>query len=62
MPFFYRLHTPKATYFDEASYVDFTRLKPGYDAYARHKFNQQASDALPSNREVEDVRFHQLVP
>ena len=45
-------------YFDERAYVDKTRLQPGQDAYARHKFNQGSSDRLLSNRNVPDTRHH----
>lgn len=43
-------------YFDEKSYVKGNALKEGEDPYLRNKFNQQASDALPSNREIPDTR------
>ena len=43
-------------YFNEMAYVDKTRLSAGDDAYARNKFNQVASDALMSNREIPDSR------
>lgn len=45
-------------YFDEKVYIDKTRLQPGQDAYARHKFNQAASDRLTSNRNIPDTRHH----
>ncbi|KAK2186807.1 hypothetical protein NP493_188g02041 [Ridgeia piscesae] len=45
-------------YFDEKAYIDKTRLQPGQDAYARHKFNQAASDRLNSNRDIPDTRHH----
>jgi len=47
------------SYFDERQYVDKTKLQPGQDAYARNKFNQEASDRLPSNREIPDSRHPQ---
>ena len=43
-------------YFNEKIYIDRTRLKPGQDAYARNKFNQQASDRIKSNRDIPDTR------
>lgn len=45
--------------FDEAGYIAGGTLKPGEDAYARNKFNQMASDKLPSNREIPDTRMSQ---
>lgn len=49
-------------YFDEKGYVSVSRVKPGVDPYERHKFNQEASDALPSNRAVPDTRHPQCIP
>ena len=46
-------------YFDESSYIEKTKLKPGQDAYKRNKFNQAASDALTSNRNIPDTRNKQ---
>lgn len=43
-------------YFDEEAYIGKTRLKPGADPYARNKFNQAASDKIPSNRKIPDTR------
>lgn len=43
-------------YFDEKSYIRGNALREGEDPYARNKFNQQASDLLPSNREIPDTR------
>ena len=45
--------------FDEKTYVDKTRVKPGEDSYAKNKFNQLASDNIKANRGVPDTR-HQL--
>ncbi|XP_046559362.1 polypeptide N-acetylgalactosaminyltransferase 2-like [Haliotis rubra] len=45
--------------YDEKSYVDKKRVRPGEDNYARNKFNQLASDNTKSNRDVPDTR-HQL--
>nr|XP_018901393.1 PREDICTED: polypeptide N-acetylgalactosaminyltransferase 2-like [Bemisia tabaci] len=43
-------------YFDERGYIAGGALKPGEDPYSRNKFNQKASDQLPSNRNVPDTR------
>ena len=43
-------------YFDERAYISAGALRPGENAYARNKFNQEASDKLPSNRDVPDTR------
>ena len=51
----------KWQYFDEKSYVDKTRIRPGQDAYARNKFNQAASDQLKSDRSIMDSRHPKLV-
>lgn len=44
--------------FDSESYLNKQRLKPGQDAYARNKFNQQSSDDTKPDREVPDTRNH----
>lgn len=49
-------------YFDEKGYVAVSRVKQGADPYERHKFNQEASDALPSNRAIPDTRHPQCIP
>ena len=46
-------------YFDERSYIDAKMVHEGEDAYSRNKFNQAASDKLPSNRVVPDTRSTQ---
>ena len=46
----------KWTFFDEDAYIDKTRVQTGHDAYARHKFNQAASDKIKSNRDIPDSR------
>lgn len=43
-------------YFDEAGYISRGRLRTGEDPYIRNRFNQEASDKLPSNREIPDTR------
>lgn len=48
-------------YFDEAAYVAKDGVKQGEDPYIRNRFNQEASDSLPSNREIPDTRNAMLV-
>lgn len=43
-------------YFDESGYIKAGALRPGEDPYIRNRFNQAASDALPSNRAIPDTR------
>lgn len=43
-------------YFSEAGYIAGDSLRGGEDKYARNKFNQEASDKIPSNRGVPDTR------
>lgn len=43
-------------YFDEKAYIKGNALKEGEDPYFKNKFNQAASDQLPSNREIPDTR------
>lgn len=43
-------------YFDEVGYISRGRLRIGEDPYVRNRFNQEASDNLPSNREIPDTR------
>lgn len=43
-------------YFDEAGYIQRGGLRTGEDPYQRNRFNQQASDQLPSNRVIPDTR------
>ncbi|KAF8784298.1 polypeptide N-acetylgalactosaminyltransferase 2-like [Argiope bruennichi] len=43
-------------YFDERTYISKTLLNPGDNPYSRNKFNQAASDKIPSNRDIPDTR------
>lgn len=43
-------------YFDERSYIIKTVVNPGENPYSRNKFNQDASDNVPSNRDIPDTR------
>ena len=43
-------------YFDELGYVVGGGLRDGEDPYVRNRFNQKASDSLPSNRNIPDTR------
>ncbi|CAB4065435.1 GALNT [Lepeophtheirus salmonis] len=43
-------------YFDQKSYIAGGSLRQGEDPYSRNKFNQAASDKLPSNRDIPDTR------
>ena len=45
-------------YFDEQGYIKRGGLRTGEDPYVRNRFNQQASDTLPSNRDIPDTRNH----
>lgn len=51
-----QFQTAENIYFNEKAYIDKTRVKPGEDAYAKNKFNQAASDDIPSNRDIPDAR------
>lgn len=42
-------------YFDEKRYISRGGLRKGEDPYIRNRFNQQASDSLPSNRDIPDT-------
>lgn len=50
--------SPRLTwdYFDETGYILGGGLRTGEDPYQRNRFNQQASDQLPSNRAIPDTR------
>lgn len=43
-------------FFDEISYLNDATLPPNTDPYKLNKFNQQASDKLPTDREIPDTR------
>lgn len=47
---------PSWDYFDEAGYIQRGGLRTGEDPYVRNRFNQMASDLLPSNRNIPDTR------
>lgn len=47
---------PAWDYFDEAGYIQRGGLRTGENPYERNRFNQQASDLLPSNRNIPDTR------
>lgn len=47
-------YTSTGRYFDEGGYVGGGQRDS--DPYVRNRFNQAASDALPSNRAVPDTR------
>ena len=54
-----RVHDVDWQYFNERRYIDSKALKDGDDPYVRNKFNQAASDKLPSNRDIPDTRAAQ---
>lgn len=41
---------------DADRYIGATRVKEGEDSYQRNAFNQKASDNIPIDRDVPDVR------
>lgn len=49
----------KWEYFDEKSYISKATVSPNGDVYSRNKFNQLASDNIPSNRMIPDTRNFQ---
>ena len=42
--------------FNVQQYIGATRVKYGEDRYKKNKFNQEASDSLPCDRQVPDTR------
>lgn len=48
-------------YFNEKKYISKTLLNSGENPYLRNKFNQAASDKIPSNRDVPDTRHDECV-
>lgn len=46
----------KEQFFDETSYLRAATLPPNSDPYKSNKFNQQASDNLPTDRAIPDTR------
>uniref|UniRef100_A0A3P8UVS5 Polypeptide N-acetylgalactosaminyltransferase n=1 Tax=Cynoglossus semilaevis TaxID=244447 RepID=A0A3P8UVS5_CYNSE len=44
--------------FDERSYLNARRWKPGDDPYTLYAFNQRESERIPSNRALRDTRHH----
>lgn len=49
-------HPKSFMYFDSVTYIDKTKIKEGGDAFARHKFNQNASDRIGMERTLPDSR------
>ncbi|XP_074601938.1 polypeptide N-acetylgalactosaminyltransferase 2-like [Brevipalpus obovatus] len=43
-------------FFDETFYLEESTLAPNTDVYSRNKFNQRASDSIPSDRSIPDTR------
>lgn len=48
-------------YFNEKKYISKTLLNSGDNPYLRNKFNQAASDKIPSNRDIPDTRHDECV-
>lgn len=44
--------------FDERSYLNARRWKPGDDPYTLYAFNQRESERIPSNRALRDTRHY----
>ncbi|XP_055362500.1 polypeptide N-acetylgalactosaminyltransferase 14-like isoform X4 [Betta splendens] len=44
--------------FDERSYLNARRWRPGDDPYTLYAFNQRESERIPSNRALRDTRHH----
>ena len=47
--------------FDERSYLNARRWRPGDDPYTLYAFNQRESERIPSNRALRDTRHHRCV-
>lgn len=43
-------------YFEADKYILKTKVVPGQDAFARNKFNQEASDRIGMDRTIPDTR------
>lgn len=44
--------------FDERSYLNARRWKPGDDPYTLYAFNQRESERIPSDRALKDTRHY----
>lgn len=44
--------------FDERSYLNARRWRPGDDPYTLYAFNQRESERIPSNRALRDTRHY----
>ncbi|XP_026197649.1 polypeptide N-acetylgalactosaminyltransferase 14 [Anabas testudineus] len=47
--------------FDERSYLNARRWKPGDDPYTLYAFNQRESERIPSNRALRDTRHYSVL-
>ncbi|GAA6076359.1 polypeptide N-acetylgalactosaminyltransferase 14, partial [Tachysurus ichikawai] len=48
--------------FEEKSYLNTHRWKPGQDPYSQYAFNQRESERIASNRALKDTRHHRPSP